>query len=180
MIPLNPLPFLGMFWGKYRLQVAALLLLLAAFLAWSHHEYRKGVQAQVARDERALKAAEAKAAKTTTQLQTRASETGSQSRQAQTRILTRTKTLIERIPYAVPASSDPQLGPGWLRTYDASLGLSEGPGIAAGADKPDPGLRSSDALRTIVGNNADCSLWQDRAERLTELYNTVREKVNGP
>lgn len=179
MMPLNPLDFLFGLLGKYRLQLAVILLAFSAFLFWSHHEFHRGVEAQQARDARALQVAQAKADKLSAELRTKASETGTQAREAQTRILTRTKTIVQRIPYEIPAARDPFLGGGFLRLYNASLGLSEGAGTAGGAEVSDPGLRSSDALQTIAGNDAACLLWKDRAERLDALYEAVRERVNG-
>ena len=166
------------FLGKYRLQFAVLFLALSAFLFWSHHEYQRGVAAQVARDEKALKVAQAKADRLSADLAAKSSQIGNQARQAQTRIVTRTHTIIERVPYEIPADRDPMLGGGFLRLYNASLGLPEGSSPSPGTDQPDPGLRSSDALRSIVGNNASCQLWQDRAERLSALYESVRATIN--
>lgn len=164
--------------GKYRLQLAALLLALSAFLFWSHHEYARGVKAQQAKDAHALIVAQARADKASRALAQKSAQVGAEAKQAQVRILTRTKTLIERIPHEVPVAADPGLPAGFLRLYNASLGLPEGPGPSTGADKPDPGLPAADALRTVVPNNAACLLWEDRAERLSALYEAVRAKVN--
>lgn len=164
--------------GKYRLQLAGLFLALSAFLAWSHHEYARGVRAQQARDAHALQVAQAKADKASAELSRKASDAGVQAAQTRTRIVTRTQVLTRRIPVEVPVSADRGLPPGFLRLYNASLGLPEGPGASPGSDKPDPALSTADALRTIIPNNAACLLWQDRAERLSALYEAVREKAN--
>lgn len=166
--------------GKYRLQIAVALAVLAAVLWWSHARYAAGVKAQLARDEKAVVAAQAKAKTLSDQLARKAADAGQAAQAAQAQIQTRTRTLIERIPYEVPASANPMLGVGFVRTYDASLGLSVD-AAAAGQPADQAAIPAADALRGTVGNNAICLQYKDAYERAVTLYDQARATVNqGP
>lgn len=162
---------------RFRLQIAAACLILAAVLA----VYAKGRHdqrgADAAASRKALAAAQERAGKLSDQLARQARTADTQAQASTVKIQTRTRTLIERIPYEVPASADPVLGLGWLRTYNASLGLPDDP-ATTGKPAERPAVQASDALAVIAGNNGSCAWYAENYPRLVNLYDQARETVN--
>lgn len=164
--------------GRFRLQIACACLGLTLVIGWSAHERGIGAAGEKRAEAARLAAAEARAARLGDQLTQASAQAGVQAKAAQAQIVTRTRTIIQRIPDEIPARTDVRLGAGWLRLYNASLGLPEGSGPSAGA-ADQPGLPSADALAGIASNNAECLKGWDAYERVVTLYDQARAKING-
>ncbi|RAK51182.1 hypothetical protein [Phenylobacterium soli] len=166
--------------SRFRLQLAAALLILLALGFWSHHQYAKGRGDERAVWQARVAKAEARAKQLSGQLAANAAKAGSDATEAQARIVTRTKTIIQRIPADVPKGSaaDVVLGAGWVRNYNAGLGLPDDPTLA-GKPADQPAISAADALAGIDGNSAECLRGWDAYQRVVRLYDEAREKVNG-
>lgn len=154
------------------------VLALVAALGFVAYERHQGVLVERDRWEKRAAAAEQKAADLSVALTRKAQTAGEQAAASQVQIRTRTQTIIQKVPYEVPASANPALGYGWLRLYNASLGMPEDAGVAR-EPANHPATDAASALQTVAGNNGVCLGYRDQLEKLIAFYDQTRGEVNG-
>ncbi|HXQ16901.1 MAG TPA: hypothetical protein VN814_19995 [Caulobacteraceae bacterium] len=149
---------------------AAAATAIGGFAAgWKVHDWRDG-------------AAEVHAARTavsTIQRQAAASQTIAVADQAaQDRVRTVTRTLIEKVPVYVSATTDARfpLPVGFVRLHDAAAAGDDLPAVAPGADGADDAasdVAASAAATVIVGNYGACHADQARLAELQAWARSV-------
>lgn len=167
---------LSLLTGNWRLTVAALALTAGlGLLAFEHHA---GVKSEQHREAARVVKAQAHAAKVTDQLASSARKAGDDASASQARIVYRTRTLIQRIPQDVPIGSAADFHAGWVRNYEASLGLPDRSAIA-GLPADQPVVSAPDALAGIDANNAECLKGWNAYQAVVKLYDQAQASVNG-
>lgn len=162
--------------GKTNWRIIAAVFLISTAYLYARHQGAESVK----RKDAALYAkAAAKAQVVTTDLASSARKAGDDASASRERIVYRTRTIIQRVPNEIPRSGDVWLSGGFLRLYNASLGLPEDPRRAGQPAVASGGLYSADALvQAIVPNNSSCAWYADNYPRLLSLYDQAAAKVN--
>lgn len=165
--------------GRSRLPLAMACLALAALIGWSAHERGLGAAGERRAEGRRLARAQQQIAAREAKASTLATAARAGLADAQGRILTRTRTLIQKVPVYVPAPADARctVDRGFVLLHDAAAsgGPASLPAAAGGPLDAASGVPLSGVLATVVGNYGIAYDW--RAEALSWRAWYVREKA---
>jgi hypothetical protein len=152
------------FTTKPGIYVGLVLIVLGTGWWWGHHEYARGKADQISAEIAAGKKIANKQAQIVHDLQTKYLP-------AETKIVTVTKTIIQKVPEYVTEKDDAActINRGFVRMHDAAAEdtVPSGP---TGADAADSGVKPSVILSTVVQNYGICHLAFSRLSEWQEWY----------
>lgn len=160
---------------QFGLALAALAL-IAGFYGFARHQGANSIRKA---DEKATQAAKLDLAKHEAAAANISATASSNLVQRQAQIITRTRTIVQKVKEYVPASADAQcvVPVGFVRLHDAAAAGTV-PTPASGSDQAASGYGLSDVSRTVIQNYGVAFGWKSEALAWRDWYAKQRDAWN--